>query len=66
MPLGDAESTPAAIEKAAAVASTGLLHLAEHHGLPLAEVLRRAPLDRLFRVGAGLDLAVQPPVGSPK
>jgi Family of unknown function (DUF6178) len=66
MPLGDAESTPTAIEKAAAVASTGLLHLAEHHGLPLVEVLRRAPLDRLFRVGAGLDLAVRPRVGSEK
>ncbi|HBZ72573.1 MAG TPA: hypothetical protein DEP35_23685 [Deltaproteobacteria bacterium] len=64
MPLGDAESTPAAIEKAASVASAGLLHLAEHHGLPLVEVLRRAPLDRLFRVGAALDLAVRPRVGS--
>jgi hypothetical protein len=66
MPLGDAESTPSAIEKAAVVASAGLLHLAEHHGLPLVEVLRRAPLDRLFRVGAGLDLAVRPRVGSEK
>ncbi len=64
LPLGDAESTPAAIEKAAVVASAGLLHLAEHHGLPLVEVLRRAPLERLFRVGAALDLGLQPRVGS--
>jgi len=64
MPLGDAASTPAAIEKAAAVASAGLLHLGEHHALPLVEVLRRAPLDRLFRIGAALDLDVRPRVGS--
>jgi hypothetical protein len=66
MPLADAQSTPAAIEKAAAVASIGLVHLAEHHRLPLVEVLRRASLDRLFRVGAGLDLAVRPQVASEK
>jgi len=66
LPLGDAESTPAAIEKAATVASSGLLLLAERHGLPPVEVLRRAPVDRLFRVGAGLDLAQRPSVGSQK
>ena len=64
MDLGDAESTPAAVEKAAAVASAGLMHLAQHHALPLVEVLRRAPLDRLFRVGSCLDLAAQPRVVS--
>jgi len=64
MPLGEAESTPIAIDKAAAVASMGLLHLAEHHGLAPVEVLRRVRLDRLFRVGASLDQSVRPQVGS--
>jgi hypothetical protein len=64
MTLADAESTPAAIEKAANVASAGLLYLAEHHTLSLVEVLRRAPLDRLFRVGTCLDHAVRPRVVS--
>ncbi len=55
MPLGDAESTPRAIEKAARTASRGLDFLAEENALPAVEVLRRAPLQRLFRVGANLD-----------
>jgi len=55
MTLSDAESTPAAIEKAARLASEGLAHVAEAQGLPAAEVLRRVPFDRLFRVGANLD-----------
>src|SRR5690606_41125012 len=57
LPLGDADSLPRAIDKAARVASAGLEVLAERHGLPLAEVLRRAPLVRLFRIGARLDPA---------
>jgi hypothetical protein len=64
MPLGDSESTPRAIDKAATVASAGLLHLAEHHELAPVEVLRRVRLDRLFRVGASLDRSVRPQVGS--
>jgi Family of unknown function (DUF6178) len=55
LPLGDAASIPQAFEKAAEFASRGLDHLSARHGLPAAEVLRRAPLDRLFRVGASLD-----------
>jgi len=55
LPLGDAESTPAAIAKAARLASEGLAHLAAEHGLPDTEVLERASLEHLFRVGANLD-----------
>jgi hypothetical protein len=54
LPLSDAESTPAAIERAAELASAGLEHLAAEHGLGAADLLRRVPLDRLFRVGANL------------
>jgi len=51
LPLGDAESLPRAIEKAAVTARAGLEALAERHGVAPAEVLRRAPLARLFRIG---------------
>jgi hypothetical protein len=54
MPLGDAETLPAAIEKAASVVSRGLEHIASERKLGLVEVLRRAPLQRLFRVGASI------------
>ncbi len=53
-PLGDAETLPATIEKAASVASLGLEHVATGNGLGLAETLRRVPLERLFRVGVNL------------
>jgi len=52
--LGDAETLPDAIEKAAGVASRGLEHLARENGLDLTDALRRVPLDRLFRVGVNL------------
>jgi hypothetical protein len=55
LPLSDPESTPRAIEKAARFASAGLEHVARANGLEPLDVLRRAPLDRLFRVGANLD-----------
>jgi hypothetical protein len=55
MLLSDAEATPRAIEKAARFASSGLEYLAREHTLEPVEVLRRAPLDRLFRVGANLE-----------
>lgn len=55
LPLGDAESIPAAMEKAAAVASRGLEYIASANRLDPTDVLRRAPLDRLFRVGANLE-----------
>ncbi|MDJ0867998.1 MAG: DUF6178 family protein [Myxococcota bacterium] len=57
LPLGDAESTPKALERAVAIASRGLDWLAERHGLRPVEVLRRTAVDRLFRVGASLDRA---------
>lgn len=61
LPLGDAESLPRAIETAARTASAGLEWLAERHALPRSEVLRRAPLTRLFRIGHRL-AAVPPPL----
>jgi hypothetical protein len=61
MPLSDSESTPRAIAKAARFASAGLEFLAGEQGLDPVEILRRAPLDRLFRVGANLDPAAAKP-----
>ncbi len=55
LPLGDAETQPAAMEKAARVASLGLAHLARENGAAPADVLRRATLERLFVVGANLE-----------
>src|SRR5262245_49438005 len=55
LPLGDAESTPKAIAKAARFASSGLAHLAREHGLRDAELLQRVSVEHLFRVGANLD-----------
>jgi hypothetical protein len=55
MALGDAESTPAAIAKAGRIASAGLAFLAGEHGLADVELLRRASIEHLFRVGANLD-----------
>jgi len=54
LPLGDAETLPAATAKAARVASLGLAHLARENGIEPAEVLRFATLERLFVVGANL------------
>jgi hypothetical protein len=55
LPLGDAESIPAAVEKAASLASRGLAHLAGENGLDAADVLGQASLTWLFRVGNSLD-----------
>jgi hypothetical protein len=52
LPLG--ESLPAAIEKAARVASVGLAHLARENGIDPALLLGRVTLERLFVVGANL------------
>jgi hypothetical protein len=52
--LGDPDSIPAAISKAADVVGEGLARLATVHDLDEAEVLRRVSLERLFRVGASL------------
>jgi hypothetical protein len=54
LPLGDAGTLPAAIEAAATVVSQGLEHVAARNQIGLAETLRRASLERLFRVGASL------------
>ena len=62
--LGDAESIPSGIEKAASVASRGLEFVAAANGLDGTEVVRRVSLERLFRVGASLDRAERPPVAS--
>ncbi len=64
LPLGDAESIPTAIEKAARVASLGLEQVAGANGLGELEVLRRVPVERLFRVGVSLDRGARPPVAS--
>jgi hypothetical protein len=55
MPLGDAESTPRAIEKAAHWISEGLAFVASENGIEPVEVLRSVPLRRLFQVGANLN-----------
>ena len=54
LPLGDAESTPRAIEKAARFISDGLAHVAAENALDDPQVLREVTLERLFRVGANL------------
>jgi hypothetical protein len=55
MELGDPESLPLAIEKAARFTSDGLEFVANENELSLEETLRRVSLERLFRVGANLD-----------
>jgi len=57
LPLGDAETIPRALDKAASLASSGLEHLAAAHGVSLADALRRAGVQRLFRVGFSLERA---------
>jgi hypothetical protein len=51
LPLGDAESIPQAVAKAASLASRGLDHLVKARGVSGAEALRRTTLERLFRIG---------------
>jgi hypothetical protein len=67
LPLGDAETIPLALEKVASLASRGLDHLAAAHALDPAQVLRRATLEHLFRVGWSLArrAAAQPRSESP-
>jgi len=52
--LGDAETLPHTIEKAARIASLGLEHVASENGIELIDALRRVPVDRLFRIGVNL------------
>jgi hypothetical protein len=49
--LSDAETLPSTIAKATEVASIGLTEVSGRTGLALADVLRRVPLERLFRIG---------------
>ena len=55
MPLGDPETLPLAIQRLARTASRGLEYIADANQLAAVEVLRRATLERLFRVGTALD-----------
>jgi hypothetical protein len=55
MKLSDAEFAPRAIEKAAHFISAGLEHIAAAHRMEAVLVLRRVPMERLFRIGANLD-----------
>ncbi len=64
MPLGDVESTPRAIEKAAALSSRGLELLAKHHHTDAVSMLRQVPVARLFRVGASLEREERRSAGS--
>ena len=57
MPLGEPETLPAAIERLASTASRGLEFITEANQLSAVEVLRRATLERLFRVGTSLEQA---------
>ena len=52
--LSDAETLPATLEKADRVASLGLAEVVGRTGLSAADVLRRVPLEHLFRVGVNV------------
>jgi hypothetical protein len=54
MPLGDVETIPRAIERAAEVTSRGLDYLSRENATDLPEVLSRVTFERLFRVGYNL------------
>jgi hypothetical protein len=55
MKLGDPESLPIALDKATRFASDGLEYVARENETSLASTLRRASVERLFRVGTNLD-----------
>ncbi len=57
MELGDPESLPVALDKAARFASAGLEYVARENETSLEGTLRRASIERLFRVGTNLDRA---------
>jgi hypothetical protein len=60
--LGDAETLPSTIEKAAKVASLGLEEVSRRAALEPVDVLRRVSLERLFRVGVNVsEEDVRPP-----
>lgn len=53
--LGDAESMPKALLKAARLASRGLDHLTQAKAMDPTETIRRVSLERIFRVGFNLE-----------
>jgi len=55
MALGEIETLPTAIDKVAKLASDGLEFVAREQDLEWVGVMRRASVERLFRVGANLD-----------
>ncbi len=55
LPLGDPDSIPRALERAAVETSRGIEFLGREHALRHVDVLRRVSLGRLFRVGRSLD-----------
>jgi Family of unknown function (DUF6178) len=55
MPLGDAETLPVAMEKAARLASLGLAFLSRENGLDPAALLGRVTIERMFVIGANLE-----------
>ncbi len=61
MALGDAETIPRAVDKAARVASRGLDFVSRERDLDPVEIVRRATMERLFRVGFQLDPSEAPP-----
>ena len=65
LPLGEPETLELALEKAARVSSRGLLHLAREHGMEGAALLRRVPVERLFRVGHNLEPELPPRSAAP-
>ena len=60
--LSDAESMPRALASAVRLVDAGLDFVARERGLEPVEVLRRVPMDRLFRVGANLEGASPRPL----
>lgn len=55
LPLGDHESVPSAMEKAAESAGRGMMELSRRLERAPTEILKRHPLPFLFRVGHALD-----------
>ena len=53
--LGDSETLPDTMEKAASITSLGLEFIAQENRTTTADVLRRTDLSRLFRVGVNLE-----------
>ena len=57
LPLGEAETLPTALAKAARFASLGIEYLSAEHGESAATILLRVSQERLFQVGFNLERA---------